>query len=118
MKQIVLPLLLLISIGGCASKTPFEMSKDGPTMKDNYESHISGVDNKVAHSIDRALENDINYQSVNERAYRRIKNPELEMFVYPHRVTKHGVIVPGYTIRFPMYEKVQYALVGDVAYEN
>lgn len=120
MKKITVLLLLLINTIGCASKTPFEMSKQGPTMKQNYENHMVGESadisqGAVAVGINRSLENDINYKAVGEYAYRRLQNPELEMFIYPHRSTRLGVIVPGYAVRFPMYEKVQYGLVGDVA---
>lgn len=108
--------LLLISLAGCASKTPFELSKEGPTMKENFENHLLGNTELGVERVtfNRALDNDINYRQVEEQAYRRIPNPELEMFIYPHRATRHGVIVPGYSVRFPMYEKVQYGLVGDV----
>ncbi|NQY36339.1 MAG: hypothetical protein HRT37_15460 [Alteromonadaceae bacterium] len=121
MKQIVCLLLLWISLSGCASQNPFEMAQHGPTMKDHYQTHMSGGTESTGvpiDQIDRALENDLNYRHVNERAYKRLSNPELEMFVYPHRVTSHGIVVPGYTIRFPMYEKVHYALPGDVDFEN
>ena len=123
MKKITILLLLLINTVGCASKTPFEMAKEGPTMKQNYENHMVGEGTDVSQGagavgISRPLENDINYKAVGEYAYRRLQNPELEMFIYPHRSTRLGVIVPGYTVRFPMYEKVQYGLVGDVANVN
>ena len=89
-------------------------------MKQNYENHMVGEGADISQGavtvgINRSLENDINYKAVGEYAYRRLQNPELEMFIYPHRSTRLGVIVPGYTVRFPMYEKVQYGLVGDVA---
>lgn len=120
MKKITVLFLLLINTVGCASKTPFEMAKEGPTMKENYENHMVGEGADVSKSaevngIGRTLENDINYKAVDEYAYRRLQNPELEMFIYPHRSTRLGVVVPGYSVRFPMYEKVQYGLVGDVA---
>lgn len=122
MKKIITLLLLLISacnIVGCAGKTPFEMAKEGPTMKQNYENHTIGdgpdiSKGAVIAGVNRELENDLNYKAVGEYAYRRLQNPELKMFIYPHRSTRLGVIVPGYTVSFPMYEKVQYALVGDV----
>lgn len=120
MKKITVLFLVLINTIGCANKTPFEMAKEGPTMKENYENHMVGEGAGVSKSaevngIGRTLENDINYKAVGEYAYRRLQNPELEMFIYPHRSTRLGVVVPGYEVRFPMYEKVQYGLVGDVA---
>lgn len=120
MKKITVLFLLLINTVGCASKTPFDLAQEGPTMKQNYENHMLGEgadisQGAVDNGIGRPLENDINYKAVGEYAYRRLQNPELEMFIYPHRSTRLGVVVPGYSVRFPMYEKVQYGLVGDVA---
>ncbi len=114
---ILLP--LLISLLACTHQSPFEMAKQGPTMRQNYENHLAGdpaQQHKLRPVISRHLENDLNYPKVQERAYRRIPNPELAMFVYPHRVTRHGLIVPAYTIKFPLYEKVQYGRVGDMIY--
>lgn len=123
MKKMIWLLLLLINVLGCGSKPPFEMAKEGPTMKQNYENHMLGEGIDVeqgaeAIGINRSLENDINYKAVGEYAYRRLQNPELEMFIYPHRSTRLGVVVPGYSVRFPMYEKVQYSLVGEVAHAD
>lgn len=92
-------------------------------MKQNYENHVVGDGEDISRGarsigVYRPLENDINYKAIGEYAYRRLQNPELEMFIYPHRSTHHGVIVPGYKVRFPMYEKVQYGLVGDVINVN
>lgn len=123
MKQIMLLLIALISVTGCtAKKTPFELAQDGPTMKENYSNHISNeVGSEVGSGamklgIVRSLESDINYSRIEEYGHRRVSNPEMRMFIYPHRSTRHGAIVPGYFINFPMYEKVQYNLIGDIAY--
>ncbi|PKG68612.1 hypothetical protein CXF64_20025 [Pseudoalteromonas sp. GutCa3] len=119
MKKIVL--LLLLFINGCASQNPFELSQEGPTMKENYDNHTSGIlgnpsseDFAPNSNIGRELENDINYSMVNEFAYKRISNPELKMFIYPHRSELNSVVIPAYSVSFPMYLKVQYSLVGDI----
>ncbi len=113
-------LLILISLQACTNQSPFEMAKAGPTMRESYENHMAGgktQDREMKASISRTQENDINYQGIKQRAFRanrRIANPELAMFIYPHRATRHGLIVPGYILKFPMFEKVQYGLPGDV----
>ena len=123
MKKITLLLLVLTSVAGCAAKkTPFELAQEGPTMKETYAKHVSGGEGGQVGSgalgmgVDRKVENDINYEGIREYAHKRVANPEMKMFIYPHRSTRHGAIVPGYYVNFPMYEKVQYSLVGDVAY--
>jgi conjugative transfer region lipoprotein (TIGR03751 family) len=39
------------------------------------------------------------------------------MFVFPHLAGEAGVPVPGYATTFPMYERAEYALPGEVPSE-
>lgn len=45
--------------------------------------------------------------------FRRLPNPDLEMYIFPHLTGSEGVPVPGYTTVFPFYNRVQYALPGE-----
>lgn len=45
--------------------------------------------------------------------FRRLPNPDLEMYIFPHLAGSEGVSVPGYTTVFPFYNRVQYALPGE-----
>jgi conjugative transfer region lipoprotein (TIGR03751 family) len=45
----------------------------------------------------------------------RLPNPTLVMYVFPHLAGADGVGVPGYATSFAMYERVHYALPGEVA---
>lgn len=47
--------------------------------------------------------------------FRRLPNPDLEMYIFPHLAGSEGVPVPGYTTVFPFYNRVQYALPGERA---
>jgi conjugative transfer region lipoprotein (TIGR03751 family) len=44
----------------------------------------------------------------------RLPNPTLVMYVFPHLAGDDPVPVPGYATAFPMYERVEYALPGEV----
>ncbi len=44
-----------------------------------------------------------------------LPNPVLVMYVYPHLSGVEGTPVPGYTTKFSMYEKPEFALPGEVA---
>ena len=44
-----------------------------------------------------------------------LPNPVLVMYVYPHLSGVEGTPVPGYTTKFSMYEKSEFALPGEVA---
>ena len=43
----------------------------------------------------------------------RLPNPTIIMFVFPH-LSAENTPVPGYSTAFQMYEKVQYALPGEI----
>ena len=44
----------------------------------------------------------------------RLPNPTLVLYVFPHLAGEEGVPVPGYATAFPMYERTEYALPGEV----
>ncbi|EDO6206107.1 TIGR03751 family conjugal transfer lipoprotein [Salmonella enterica] len=45
--------------------------------------------------------------------FRRLPNPDLELYIFPHLASSESVPVPGYTTVFPFYNRVQYALPGE-----
>lgn len=47
------------------------------------------------------------------RQFRRLPNPDLVMYVFPHLAGTDPVPVPGYSTVFPLYQRVQYALPGE-----
>lgn len=48
------------------------------------------------------------------RQFQRLPNPDLVMYVFPHLAGTDPVPVPGYTTVFPLYQRVQYALPGEL----
>jgi conjugative transfer region lipoprotein (TIGR03751 family) len=42
-----------------------------------------------------------------------LPNPQLVLYVYPH-LGEDGAPVPGYATAFPLYERIEYALPGEV----
>lgn len=45
--------------------------------------------------------------------FRRLPNPDMVMYVFPHVTGDSGVPVPGYSTVFPFYATVHYALPGE-----
>jgi len=43
----------------------------------------------------------------------RLPNPDLVMYVYPHRVGREGTPIPGYSTVFPLHQNIHYALPGE-----
>ena len=53
-----------------------------------------------------------------ETRFPRLPNPTLVMYVFPHLAGTERVPVPGYATTFPLYERVEYALPGEVPGEH
>ena len=50
-----------------------------------------------------------------ELLFPRLPNPDIYIHVPPHLATEERVPVPGYTTAVPLYERVEYALPGELA---
>jgi conjugative transfer region lipoprotein (TIGR03751 family) len=55
----------------------------------------------------RTAENEIT------REFKRLPDPDLVMYVFPHLAGRDLVPVPGYSTVFPFYREVHYAMPGD-----
>lgn len=62
----------------------------------------------------KTFDNDINSREISQYAERRIPNPELVIINLPRRDKHTGTIIPKYSVRFPMYNKVHYSLYREV----
>jgi conjugative transfer region lipoprotein (TIGR03751 family) len=49
-----------------------------------------------------------------DTVFPRLPNPTLVMYVFPHLSGKKRTPVPGYVTTFPFYERVEYALPGEI----
>ena len=49
-----------------------------------------------------------------DTVFARLPNPTLVMYIYPHLSGGERTPVPGYVTTFPFYERVEYALPGEV----
>ncbi|MCY3810304.1 MAG: TIGR03751 family conjugal transfer lipoprotein [Gammaproteobacteria bacterium] len=49
-----------------------------------------------------------------ELLFPRLPNPDVYIHVLPHLATEERVPVPGYTTAVPLYERVEYALPGEL----
>lgn len=124
------PLLLLtlaawISLSGCSALHDKEdlLPQDGPTMLEVYRSHMGqtqrqdrqqpgigmdgATDGQPLEAYTREAHNEIDAQ------FKRLPNPDLLLYVFPHLAAESGYPVPGYSTVFPMYDHVEYALPGE-----
>jgi conjugative transfer region lipoprotein (TIGR03751 family) len=116
---ILLTMIFLLSMFGCANKPPSELS-EGSTMREVLDRHIGGGD-ALNGPIRRLGRPDVYNMSGYTRTaanetrnlFPRLPNPDLCFYVYPH-LSQEGLPVPGYSSCISMYEKTHYALPGEI----
>jgi len=132
------PLILISALGlislvlaGCASTKEAVLPQDGPSMKEIYEAHIHEMSARDPLSIRQELGDrpiltgesalhGYTRDAANEidAIFPRLPNPTLVMYVFPHLAGEESVPVPGYATAFPMYERTEYALPGEVPVQS
>lgn len=121
-KTLLLLAVVLTSLAGCATTTKESvLPQDGPTMKAIYDRHMSGLQRAGVRGAPLAQAGIAHYhgfvrEAANELETRfpRLPNPTLVMYVYPHLSGPERSPVPGYVTTFPFYERIEYALPGEV----
>ena len=131
MRNLLIPIsalgLISLVLSGCAGTKEAVLPQDGPTMKAIYEQHIQQMGASDPLTMREALGNrpvvdgDGSLHGYTREAYNeidttfpRVPNPSLVMYVFPHLAGEERVPVPGYVTTFPMYERAEYALPGEV----
>lgn len=124
---------IILLLGGCAtSKEKLLPHDSGTTMLDIWDAQTSG-NNTVSRqlldarqSLRRPLtQTDAKVLLLEQTRYtrtatteiynqfRRLPNPDLVMYVFPHVAGTESVPIPGYTTVFPLYQRVYYTLPGE-----
>ena len=119
--------LISLTVAGCATTKEAVLPQDGPSMKTIYEAHIHEMSARDPLSIRQMLGNrpiltgesalqGYTREAANEidTLFPRLPNPTMVMYVFPHLAGEEGVPVPGYATAFPMYERTEYALPGEL----
>ena len=126
-KPNVLLVLISVLMIGCASTKESVLPQDGPTMKTIYDHHMAGtgLTNERIRAAQPLPKTGIEHyagfvrEAANEidTVFPRLPNPTLVMYIFPHLSGAERTPVPGYVTSFPFYEKVEYALPGEVQSE-
>jgi conjugative transfer region lipoprotein (TIGR03751 family) len=123
---LILALVTIASLTGCATSKDHILPQGGPSMKEVYDAHfeqtrqhdIQGARQRVGSRPDGGPSAHLagwssEAQTEIGQLFPRLPNPDLVMYVFPH-LSADGHPVPGYATSFPMYESVQYALPGEM----
>jgi conjugative transfer region lipoprotein (TIGR03751 family) len=102
------------------------LPENGRTMHEIYREHMGDAGGEALLDARLALRRPLRDDVLEPDAYTRtatneidalfvrLPNPDLIMYVFPHLSTPDEVPVPGYSTVFPMYERVIYALPGEI----
>lgn len=133
--RILMALAALTMLAGCATRKEALLPHGNATMADLWNQYTVGegedgqadenllearealrrpltetaVKSGVARntSYTRTVENETNQQ------FRRLPDPDLVMYIFPHLAGADPVPIPGYSTVFPFYERVHYAMPGE-----
>ena len=127
LRPIVTIAWISLALGGCASTKESVLPEDGPSMKAIYDAHFEGMGADDPYVLRRELgtrplgDDDVDLAGYSRTAHTeletifpRLPNPTLVMYVFPHLAGSERVPVPGYATTFTLYERVEYALPGEV----
>lgn len=117
---------LLLLATGCAGTKESTLPQDGPSMKAIYDAHFAGMARdtngpREALSARQLVTGEGDLAGFSRSAYTeletlfpRLPNPTLVLYVFPHLAGPEELPVPGYATTFTLYERVHYALPGEV----
>jgi len=130
-KFIWISFIALLSLNACSTVSGNVVPKSGPKMEKVYDSmqteESSDEDGSSTRFLDKNL-NDIQigiarqipkpseynfkkYQKSGLKDFKKLPNPEITLYVYPHFAGQEQMPVPGYFTRFNVYERDYYSLL-------
>jgi len=117
-----------LTLAGCATRGD-AIPPDGSSMLQIYEEAMHQSQGETLDQARQQIKSDVllptNNQKNNSELTRtteneinnlfpQLPNPTLMMYVYPHFAGDEQLPVPGYSTAFPLYDKVYYAMPGEV----
>ncbi|MEO8401646.1 MAG: TIGR03751 family conjugal transfer lipoprotein [Gammaproteobacteria bacterium] len=119
MRTIMVPIIICLISGltACSSFSGNVVPKNSPTMEQVYDSVSKGNPSSTVSyrtkTISKKIENDgMQFAKVNQ-VFRKLPNPDLKMYIFPHLAGKNEVPIPGYFTEFNSYEHAYYALPNE-----
>lgn len=129
--KLFLGLSVTLLVSGCSTSKEALLPHGDHTMLDVWEQGTTGAtassSNRLLLDARQALRRpfDSGRSAHDNRAYtrtaqneiysqfKRLPNPDLVMYVFPHLAGSDPAPIPGYSTVFPFYQRVQYAMPGE-----
>lgn len=120
-----IPLLLTLVATGCSTSQETLLPVDKNTtmlslwgrqtggsatlydLRSQLRRPLTAISDQEQQNYTRTAENEI------QARFRRLPNPDMVMYVFPHLTEGENVPVPGYTTVFPLHARTHYALPGE-----
>ncbi len=108
---------LISNITACSSMRGNVIPQKGPTMEEVYDSISSSIPNTPS-NIDSRINIHVTddtalHDALIDTQFKKIPNPELKMYVFPHVVGLEEIPIPGYTTEFKAYNHDHYVLPNE-----
>jgi len=85
--------------------------KSDTPLNNQETKKLSDIRIEVSKQVPKPSEyNLLKYQQSSVRGFKKLPNPELSLYVYPHFAGQDQVPVPGYFTGFSVYERDNYEL--------
>ncbi|MDR9862447.1 TIGR03751 family conjugal transfer lipoprotein [Pseudomonas baetica] len=130
--KVCISLIIALLLSGCSTSKDEMLPHGDNTMLDVWDQGAGSIGSAGSRqlldarlALRRPLESDqgksletnsaFTRTSQNEiySQFKRLPNPDLVMYVFPHLAGSDPAPVPGYTTVFPLYQRVQYAMPGE-----
>ena len=112
-------------ISACSTSKDELLPHGNQTMMDVWEQGTSGTSSRQLVEARQALRRPLEFGQTDKydftrtaqneiySQFKRLPNPNLVMYVFPHLAGSDPAPIPGYSTVFPLYQRVQYAMPGE-----
>lgn len=110
--------LIWINLTACQSYSGNVVPKKGPTMEAVYDAVDPPQTDTLLQQPTQKSEPKLvvngpesSAQKTKHAPFKKLPNPELTMYVYPHLAGNAEIPIPGYETAFPVYERDRYSVL-------
>lgn len=112
MRMLMFVTILTNLLSGCSSMRGNVVPQQGPTMEQVYDTMSAETTHQPPRVVRSSLASQLPVYAV-DGEFKKLANPALKIYVFPHLAGNDEVPIPGYYTVFNAYEHDHYALRND-----